>query len=209
MHIKIIKEDQKDALTNLRTSAFVKSRHFSLKNTDFLVWSEDDLKFPVLGIEENDRLISTFRIRKLKTASELETALDCKLHDFQALPAIVGEKMTTAIDKRGLGLAGLIRYFAYRNIANSGIQSICVIINEGAKRIEELQNLGFEFTEADISNRTSDNIFQPNTKPLLGILYHENFQKFVETTEKTLKIPFTNLTIENGLDQYLTEYLNS
>jgi hypothetical protein len=112
-------------------------------------WSEADQTSKVFGIfSKEGTLISSMRSEVIKTKEALVPRLDFdSIHDYVSLPCGLLGKASTHSEHQGQGLNTYLRYLAYQDFFEQGIEYVVGTVMPHAVRIPLLKSLGYQFIE--------------------------------------------------------------
>jgi hypothetical protein len=196
--VDLIYESDKEALFELRAQAYKKNYN---ENVDLsaLKWSPWDQRFINLGVFENNSLVSLLRIAHVKELTDYKKIMLCELDSAKIeLPVVILSRAATHDGKESQGLHSLLRLHALRLAKLSGVKWVTGTFQKDAKRIAQLESMGYELT----TNPTAWSSFLKSNGPTyIATLNLET--SFAKAENRLL------MTAESLIEKYPARYENS
>ncbi|HAA21341.1 MAG TPA: hypothetical protein DCP28_22195, partial [Cytophagales bacterium] len=200
--MKLVLATRADAerVNTLRVDAYKTATGSVLRDFDFLLWNSVDDRACVLCLENSEgKFVASLRCIWVNELAELEDLCDAKIASPPPFPTLYQDKLTTLVDYRLQRLSMIFRIFVMQAAIESDIQSFSFTINETASRVPLLQNLGYQFTPADLSHRQEDNAFNNSVGVLIGSLHHKHFPTALEEAIKSQVYPLEEVQLGASL----------
>lgn len=197
--ILAIREDA-ERVNHLRIEAYQNANGTVLRDFDFLRWSSADDQACILCIEDDHgNLIASVRVMQLNTLAELESMCDCRLTTPLPLPTLYFDKLVALVEHRQKRLSMLFRLLIIEAAMNSGIQSFSFTINESAQRIPLMKKMGYQFSPADTSHRSDDNVFDNSVDVLVASLHFSLFPSALMQGRKEQIVTLEDVALDDKL----------
>jgi len=156
LQIKILTKSDSEQVNELRKRAYFTANGIEVK-AEGILWNKSDDQSTVLGIYENNKLISTMRAEIISDIELIEKKLECPWRfGKKFLPSMLLSK--AANDKRfsGKGLSSILRLLFFQMAKEWNVKAIVGTMTASSSRIESMKKLGYRFYSNDLG-WTSEN----------------------------------------------------
>jgi hypothetical protein len=186
-HIRLLTNRDAMVYEHLIRRSFGNAKGFTVRSPS-LVWTPSDDAYPVIGVFEGKRLLSTLRFEWILTPEELEVKSEEKKSPVKFdFPLGYLAKAATDPDFANTGLNSLLRYHAFKVIQHWHVSSILGFMVEGSPRVFTMQEMGYEFFQM---SKKWDGNFQSDRPVLFG---HLNVAKKFDFAMKYLETKLADL----------------
>ena len=181
-HIRKLTKDDAREVNKLRKNAYDNAKGMIVKD-DGIFWNRSDDQSTVLGVFNQDKLISTMRSEVVTSINIIESKMECPwVYGNVSFPAMILSKAAMNLSYMGRGLSSVLRLIFFQLAKDWKIKTILGTMTANSSRIESMRDIGYQFVENQ--NGWRDDNYRSLEKVLISIL---NFEIYGETALKKME----------------------